>query len=182
MPTSFIGKIWELILNVLDASISIRTIDLPHSKIHEGEHFNYREFHEIQTLGVLEHLVITPNTTERIHMVISVGTTASNLTVELFEGATVSANGTLENTRNRNRNFSDTPSALIYEGPTVTTTGDAILRQVVGSDEGKTSALSRDNEELVFKQNTIYLLRITERDTSETVANLDFDFYQVNNN
>ena len=163
----------------MDASThSLQTVDYAHHEIHSGTHYVYKETHAIAKNQTLDHLIIVPATTKWPHMIVDVENITSAITVSLYEGATVSANGVLENSRNRNRNFADNNTTLVYEAPTVLTTGALLTAATVGAGRNSAGGEIRDNEEMVLKQNTLYLLRIVEPNIQATTVNINFDWYE----
>lgn len=163
---------------------AIMTVDYAHHEIHSGSHYFYTSHHDIAKNSVLDHLVITPNTAKWAHMVIGLSTNAGSVHVEFFEAATVSNNGTLEDTPNRNRNSANIATTLIYEDPTVTAVGDLLYSSIFGADSKQKSigGDGRDNNEIILKQNTIYLFRATELNVEDCTINLSFDWYEHTNN
>jgi hypothetical protein len=161
------------------ATHTLQVIDYAHHEIHGGSHYFYDSHHDVAKAGVIEHLIITPDTLAWAHMVIGTGSTAGQIVVELFEDATVSANGSLETTRNRNRNVADNNTTLIYEAPTVTGDGNLLDSSVFGTEKNSsTGGGDRGNSEIILKQDTIYLFRVTERDVLATTVNITFDWYE----
>jgi len=101
--------------------------------------------------------------------------------VELFEDVTTSNNGTACVNRNRNRNVSDSNTVVCYEDPTVTAgtaTSNRIQNGIFGAGRNSFGGGARDNEELVLKQNSKYLVRITEQNIAATSVNWSFDWYE----
>jgi hypothetical protein len=176
------GKISDTesrIVRVDKSTHSLQVIDYAHHEIHSGSHYFYDSHHDIAKAGVAEHIVITPDTTKWAHMVMSVESTAGQILLEVFRGATVSANGTLETAINRNGNYADASTTLIYETPTVTGDGTLIRSSVYGTGKNSsTGGGDRGSSETVLKQNTIYLLRITEQNILATTVNINFDWYE----
>ena len=165
----------------IDASTeALMTITYAHHETHAGSHFNYRDAYPLAKLGVVEHLFITPDTTKWAHMIFGIETTGGQVDVEIFEAPTVTANGTLESVINRNRNSVAVNTTLLYHAPTVTADGTPMSLQTYGSSS-KAKSLgggSRDSEEIVLKQNTLYLVRTTEQNVDVSIVNIDFDWYE----
>ena len=160
---------------------SLQTVTYAHKEIHSSTHYVCRSYEAIAKAGVVELLVVTPDTTKWGHMVIGFDVISSQAVVQLFEGVTVSDNGILENSRNRNRNSPDNNTLLIYNGPTVTggaVAGNIIQDGIFGAGRNSFGGGARDNEELMQKQNTIYLLRFTEQNINATFLNFSFDWYE----
>ena len=161
------------------ATEALMTVSYAHHETHAGSHFNYRDSYALAKNSVKEHLVITPDTTKWAHMIFGVSSTGGQVNVEIFEDTTVSANGTAESCINRNRNSAVTKTTIVYEAPTVVTDGTILFKQTFGVDEKKSAGGgTRDSEEIVLKQNTIYLVRTTELDVNSSTINVDFDWYE----
>ena len=97
-------------------------------------------------------------------------------------GAGYSQNGAVFNPLQpvtiKNGNGNDTTA--IYNAPTISAPGTLLTRRYVGS--GKSSGGgTRDNNEFILKQNTAYLLRITEGNVANTNINWELDWYEHTN-
>ncbi len=160
---------------------AIVTIGYAHHEIHDGSHYIFRSYETVAKNGNKEILIVTPNTTKWGHVTIGFFLSTSTTLIELFEGVTTSANGTLANSRNRNRNFTDNNTVLLYDDPTVTdgaVAGNVIQDGMFGSGKNSFGGGARDNEEVVLKQNTKYLFRATEQNVSAVIFNYYFDWYE----
>jgi len=162
---------------------SINTIDYAHHEAHQGSHFFYSSHHDLLKNGVDEHLIITPDTTKWAHMLYNFASTAGQVHVELSEDATYSDVGVLDASFNRNRNFPDNNTTFVYDDPTITTQGTVIYSTKLGADDKKVSigGGARGSKEIILKQNTVYLLRITELNVESTIINIDLDWYEHTN-
>lgn len=163
---------------------SLKIIDYSHAELHNGDHYIKRSYEVLAKAGVKELLIVTPDTTRWCHMLIGIDNIDSSIVVEMFEGVTTSADGTLANSRNRNRTFTDNNTTLIYEDPTVTagdTPANIIQDGYFGAGKNSGGGGVRDSEEVLLKQNTKYLIRITEQNIVATVINWSFDWYEHTN-
>jgi len=167
----------------LDASTeALMTVSYAHHETHAGSHFYYKDSYSIAKNGIVEHLVITPNTTKWAHMIFGIDAAGGQVDVEIFEGATVSANGTLETVVNRNRNSLSVSTTMAYHAPTVTTDGVRLSKQTLGINDKKSAGGgTRDSDEIMLKQNTIYLIRTTEQNVNPSEINVNFDWYEHTN-
>ena len=100
-------------------------------------------------------------------------------TVEFFEGVAVTDNGTQVDVFNRNRNAS--PAIYndflgVYTAPTVTSTGTRLLVKRIGSGK-KVGGSETRADELILKDNTIYLLRVTNNITTDNYVDIGIDYY-----
>ncbi len=177
-----IQKVNEVSLSQVERTTnSLKVMSYSHAELHSGDHYLYREFHLVAKDGVQDHLIVTPDTPRWAHMTIATDTVTSSIVVELFEDTVTSDDGTLENSRNRNRNFPDNNTTLVYEDPVVVDPGIPLSSSYFGEGRGSPGGGGRDEEEILLKQNTKYLLRVTEQGIVETVVNIVFDWYEHTN-
>ena len=166
------------------STYALNTISYAHHEIHSGSHYLYRCYADLLKAGVKEYLIITPAGTKLAHMITGFEITTSKTVVEWFEGVTTSANGSLANTINRNRNVADNNTTLIYEDPTVTggaVAGNLLQCGVFGAGRESAGGGSRDNEEIVLKPSAKYLIRFTEQNLAATSINFFADWYEHTN-
>lgn len=165
---------------------SLKTIDYSHAEIHGGSHYFYKDFYNLLKNETVEHLIVTPDTTKWAHMTLAFEAVSSSITIELYENISTTTDGTVEQVRNRNRNFSDNNTTEVYLTPTgVTgdTIGNLLWTGFFGAGKNSDGGGTRDSEEILLKQNTKYLVRVTESATveSDTVVNVNFDWYEHTN-
>jgi len=146
-------------------------VNLSHNRIHEG---NFFSTHTIST-GLLianpkKFLFVSPTTvpppftsdTVKIHLIFIVSANPG-VKLEFFEDTTVLDNGIPVPIINQNR-LSTTPVlGQVFQDPIIISDGTLIFSQIVGSTtEGGTGGLvNRDEQELILKIGTNYLLKIT---------------------
>lgn len=172
------GKVVPLIAD--KSSSALVSIDFAHHEIHEGDHYFIKNFTIISGSGVLDFLAVTPNTTKWAHMLVQFSFEAE-ANIVIYEGATTSADGSAVISYNRNRNSANTAAVILYTGPTVTTTGTQISAYKTGS--GKlTGGESRASAELILKQNTKYLIRVTNDTVSNNWVDYLADWYEHTDN
>ena len=154
-------------------------IDHSHQEIHSGDMYSFFDVNDIANSATRDLLVITPNTTKWAHFTIIVDGEAE-FDYAIYEGATTSANGTSVSVFNRNRNSSNTNTTLVYHTPTVSGTGTMIGRKHIGGGKAL-GGTSRGAEEWILKQNTKYLIRITNSTTSDNFMSVEGVFYEHTN-
>lgn len=159
---------------------SLKVIQYSHAELHGGTHYYLRDYHLVAKAGVLEHLIVTPDTARWAHMTIGLEAISSPIVAELFENPITTADGTLEGSRNRNRNHPDDNTTSVYLNPTVTDPGDLIVSGYFGSGK-RVGGGTRDSEEILLKQNTKYLIRVTEQNILATQVNIELDWYEHTN-
>jgi len=161
---------------------SVQTIDYSHGELHNGTHYVVRNTALLAKAGTKDILIVTPNTTKWAHMIFGYEANDAAVVGQFFEAPTYSAIGTLDGARNRNRNVADNNTTLVYNDPVITVTGTLLTTKAVGSGKNSGGG-TRDNAEFILKQNTVYLLRITEGNIAATNINWELDWYEhVNKN
>jgi len=108
------------------------SLDIAHHRIHEGNHF---VIHRItKALTTVKYFLMippsgNPSITTQIHIIFEV-LSDGGMTLELFEGGTVSSNGTQLLPRNSNRNSTTPAFMTVLENPTVTSDGTGIFEDL----------------------------------------------------
>lgn len=160
-----------------DATNAILTVDYSHHEVHEGSHYFVQGWVDLAASTALDFLFVTPNTTKWAHAQWTVGTEAEGL-LELYEGSTIAANGSAVTIYNNDRNSGNTAGVTAFSTPSVTATGGLIYAAKLGSGRNAGGDAGRDHE-IIAKQNTNYLFRITNNDGSATrYATYDFSWYE----
>ncbi len=164
----------------IDAStFSIQTIDYAHHEIHGGSSYHL----ELTTAALgdetNDHLQIsftTPNTAKWIHMIAAAyGSGQYNYSVrEAPTAAPVGGDAVVP--RNRNRNSADASTTVTpISGGSAATGGTLLINHDLGSGNARAGE-SRDNQEWVLKQDTMYVFRLYA--TSGIQAVLSLDWYE----
>lgn len=163
-----------------EATDSIRVVDHAHAKIHEGNHFYYRQYITLLKAATYDILFVTPNTTRWTHFSRVIDVASSACIFTLYEGVTTSNNGTPLTILNRDRNSNIVNTTLVYHTPTITNVGTNIAQTLIGAGKN-IGGSNRDENEAIFKQNTKYLCRITETNINNTEVNILLDWYEHTN-
>lgn len=155
--------------------------DVLHFRIHSGDAF---VFEHVDTAlgnnGSIDILVST-GAARFLHLVF-LATCGGVGRVQMYEGASVSANGTELTPTNRNRSSSNGASFSAYHTPTVDTEGTSLIDAIIpgggpsASSSGDT--IGGDRAEFILKQSTLYLLRLTNISGSAKAASLSVDVYE----
>ena len=164
-----------------DAStLAVNTIEYEHHEIHAGSHFILTGFATLANDASLDFRFTTPNTTKWAHLLFKVSG-PSQTELLIYEGGNVTV-GTPVTPINSNRNSTKTSVMTLASGPTVTTTGTLIYSQSAGL-AGTTPARAPSEgfvtrgSELILKQNTTYLFRITSRQ-ADNIVSYDGEWYE----
>ena len=151
---------------------ALTVIDYAHHETHGGSsYWAYRS----ATLGNAEVLTIgftTPNTAKWAHLLMRVDLTAV-ATLDILEDCTSLSNGAAFTPKNFNRNSTNTSGMTTLVGHT----GSDLITPVGGSEIWNETlgtrglVTTRENAtEMIMKQNSIYLFRITNSTSSNQVT------------
>ena len=142
--------------------------------VEDGKIFTFAPRFSLANNAVLNYLIKTPATPKVT--IYQIDCSADNAPVmhDLYESTAVSANGTAVTPFNNNRTSATAAATLIYSGPTVTSTGTALISDMV---IGGKAAGGQDQGEfrLILAPSTNYLLQITQSSGNAT-ANITFYF------
>jgi len=138
---------------------AIGTLDYAHKEIHSGSSFTVSYKADIAQSGVLDLLIVTPNTSKYAHMTYEIDCELET-DMLLYEGVTATA-GSAVVAYNRDRNNLTAATVVVTSTPTAITEGTTVIRSFhIGS--GKTTGGGdRAAHEFILKKNTKYLFRLT---------------------
>ena len=156
---------------------ALQQIDTAHAMIHAGKHFFRKSWLELTGSQVLNLYAVTADTLEWAHLLLNF-TFKAEAHISVFEDTTVSAPGAPLAVYNRNRNSSNTPSVLLYSTPTITDDGTELASAKTGAGK-QIGGEFRSSQEIMLKQNTGYLVRITEDSGSASWLDYLVDFYEL---
>jgi len=163
-----------------DMSRYLITIDIIHSRIHQGYGFHVGDLTlSVNIASPKKYLIITPDTSARAHMVFVVET-QPGVKYQLFEDTTVTANGTALSLINYKRDSSITPVIQIFKDPTVTADGTQLFLWQSGTTTagGKVGGNIAHEDEFILKQNGKYQVLITPLSNNTTVF-IHFNWYET---
>ncbi len=151
------------------------TIDYEHEKVHSGELFFAKGVLPITASGGTDHYFMFRTGDCQVHARASV-TSDIEIEATIFEGATVSADGTPVAAFNANRNSTNTAELTAFAGPTVSALGTQIWQARTGDNRKATGVSIAFGYEIIVKPNTVYLWEITNI-TNASGKYVDYDFY-----
>jgi hypothetical protein len=160
------------------ATNSIQTIDYEHHEIHAGSHFFYTDAVELDTNGVQNYLITTPDTTRWAH-IIMLATGSAITQVQIYEGADRDGT-TLQTVFNSDRNSLTAATVTVHKGTSGgATDGTLVWQRKSGSAAGssRTGMETTRGGEKILKRNTKYIVRITSG-TNDNLTNVQFDWYE----
>jgi len=163
----------------MDASTRAFTvIDYSHHEVHAGSHFIYLDAVTLNDTQTQVYLITTPNTTKWAHMLFAMDGSAITQ-FDLYEGAD-RLGTTAQTAGNSNRNSSTVATTTIHKDVSGGTTDGTLISRYKGGSSTKQSIGStgtRSEEEIILKQNTKYLFRITSG-SDGNLCNVRFVWYE----
>lgn len=167
---------------------ALLTTPIEHHEIHCGDSYTAHHVADLTNGASIDYLIVVPNwgtvdgtnpgddqSIKLAHLIGEVSGEAET-SFYIYEGPTVTVNGTAVTSVNRNRNSSKTDFLTIYQGATVSATGTRLEYGKLGSGKVLGGAVNR-TDEWVLKNNTTYLLRVTNDTTSNNYHTIRFQYY-----
>lgn len=161
------------------ATWSIVTIEYEHFQIHEGTYYTVLEVTDLGNGAVRDIIVVTPDTTEWAHLVWEIEHELET-SIQFYRDTLYSDNGTAIQSFNRNGNSTNNSTTLVYHTPTITNVG-TLIATIQQGDGKKAGGSDRLSNEFILKQNTAYLIRITNLTVNNNLIFMKLNWYeQVN--
>lgn len=158
--------------NKIDQTTSGKAqLEYAHKEIHSGDAFYHFANVELDDAATLERCIVCPDTTKWGHFYF-VCESQSQITVELYENVTI--NDLPYTVFNHNRNSAKVNSLTIWN--LLSAVGATLIWKWVSGGPtatprvGGTPGILRQEQELILKQNTNYLVRITSNTDDNTVS------------
>lgn len=156
---------------------AVKFVNYDHHELHEGNRFYVKGWQDVTGAGTnLDFLFVTPDTLKWAHAIWVLAGEAE-YTMNLYEGTVTSNNGTPVAIFNHNRNSSKTPGIQAFSAPTVTGLGTLIWTAKIGSMKDATEERQKTGE-MIARQNTKYLFRLTKAAAGTEWVDYDFDWYE----
>ena len=163
---------------------AFRTIETEHAYIHEGIFYeSYNKF--TLAAGATRVVTIKPATGTYLHYrPTNLVTSADKVTIEFYEGTTVTAaTGTAATPSNHNRNSTLASKVTLLDAPTVTANGTKFAQVYIpgatgtgGTRTGASAGVS--NSEWVLKPNTVYMVKVTNGSSGSNDIQINFQWYE----
>lgn len=147
-----------------------------HHEIHEGESYYHTSFVNLGALASRQFILTTPDTVARIHFVYEIEFEKESI-ITITEGVSTDTDGTVITELNRDRNSVNTTTAILTHTPT-NPTGGIVIENGRKGDGQKLGGLQRDEQERILKQNTKYLIDITNTVAQTSLTNWIFNWYE----
>ncbi len=155
------------------------TIEYEHYQIHEGNTFTVLEVTDLGNGAERDILIVSPKTTEWAHLVWEIEHELETL-IQFYRDTTYTAAGTGIVAFNRDGNSTHTATTLVYHTPTITNVG-TLVGTIQQGDGKKAGGSDRLSNEFILKQNTAYLIRITNLTVNNNLIFLKLNWYEHTN-
>lgn len=164
------------IITIDSATRAITTVAFEHHQIHDGLTFTVMEVTDLGNGGVREVLVVSPNTTTWAHLVWEIEHELET-SIQFYRDTTYTFNGTAIDSFNRHGNSPNVATTLVYHTPTITNVGTLIgmIQQGNGKKAGGSDRLAN---EFILKQDTAYLIRITNLTANNNLIFMKLNWYE----
>jgi hypothetical protein len=151
------------------------SIEYEHKEIHEGNHFFYEDYAALAQDAAIDFGIYTPDGKTWTHIVWEIVSTLG-MTVQMYEDANITWDGTDLTAFNNNRNHSKENNWMQFQSdPTVNNVGTLLAERQIGSASNPNLGLPGDggrNREIILKKNTIYLWRLTSLNNANIISYL----------
>ena len=168
---------------------AIIAISPEHHEIHCGDSYTAHHVADLGNGASINYLITTPDWGDPVsgddpfgnqgikvsHFIGEIQGEAETQ-VFFYESPTVTGAGTALNVRNRNRNSSNTDYLTITYGGTVSANGTELEHSQFGSGKVIGGGINR-TDEWVLKNNTTYLIIVTNNTTSDNYHTIRFQYY-----
>ena len=163
-------------VEVDNSTHSIQIIDYEHHEIHSGSSYTADRQVNLANGASMDILLITPNTTKWAHLIYEIEAQAE-MQFYIYEAPTATA-GTAMTIINRNRNVTNPATVTLSHTPTGITTGTTIIRKHHMGAGKAFGGGARSAHEFVLKQNTKYLIRMTNLTVTTNWATIVLNWYE----
>lgn len=156
----------------------VTALSVVHARTHQGTFFGATAEDAALANGAnLDMLIRVGAETMHANFALVAG---GNAAVALFEGTTISAEGSVLTPQNHNRTSSRASNVLLNQGSTITLPGTKIAGgRILGGTGGNADGGATDtNDEWLLAPNTSYLLRLTNNSGQVQAADIHVRFYE----
>jgi len=154
---------------------AIRCISSTHSMIHKGKHFKYENFFKLSN-GETRYYVIYTNDTQ-YHFNYYISFEYGEGEFNIYEGAQISALGSVLPSYNSNRNSNLSAVGMLYSNPNIVNKGLKLFGIRLGQRR-ESGEISRADNEIILKNNTYYILEFKNYNTGGNIVNLRLIGYE----
>lgn len=184
VASAMYGRVGDTLLvpiKVDGSTQDLQVLSHEHAEVHSGDHYFYNDRIALGNGASQDYIITTPDTTKWGHWLYKV---VGGLGVDINIYEATDRNGTtLQTTLNSNRNSVNTAGLTVHKGQTGGTTDGTLIMANgfgTGTSGGSGGETSRE-EEIILKQNTKYLFRVTNRATVSNPVTIKLTWYEHTN-
>lgn len=154
-------------------------VDTRTARIHKGEAFRAGFFDAALVDDGIINILIKIGANFEAHTVFEAAA-GGDAEITIFEGTTVTDDGSSLAAGDRNRTTANTPETTLFSGPTITADGTELAHVLLpGGSGGNASGGSADSPvEFVLKKSTNYLVRVKNIAGATKAFSATMDWYE----
>ena len=163
---------------------ALKIIDNDHAYIHQGGLYSsYHKFSAVAA-GATRYILIKTPAAKYVHYrAESISTSGDNVTIELYEAPTTTADGTALTRNNHRRTGAIIPATVtLFHTPTVTADGTLLHQTYIGGGVGVGQARQGEEQgndrEWVLSRSTNYLIKITNGSANANTIQVNPMWYE----
>lgn len=166
-----LGRWFDLAATKINQGFGAISIDTVHAHIHEGDHYYYIDYIELDAGEDLDIVLVTPSDCA-IHEVISFQSSGEAL-ISCYRDVIEDGSGSVISLRNSNANSLNLSCLDVRSNPLITDLGELLQRYSIGSGStpgnSKPGSGARENEN-ILKRSTKYLCRLSSRAINNKIS------------
>ena len=157
--------------------MSVWVVDEAHARVHQGAMWHCSSLVTALSDGASLDMVITAPTNDNPHMMMEAAC-GGDAELLFYEGVLFSG-GTTETVYNHKRTASDVWAGIVLTSPTITSTGTQLsVKFMPGGSHGQAQGSAQSfDQEWIIRNDSSYLLRLTNRSGSAKRASLGCSHY-----
>ncbi len=178
MINKFVVAILKAFEKFTNDDYYIKQVDHNHERVHHGDYFEFHDYiADLDNEATKVYLFKTGD--KEVHATLS-AEAIGEVKADIYEEATITADGTEATSINMNRVSTKTTETGIFKDPTVTDNGNLIIARYLLGSTSNPSKIKTDLKqglERVYKPNTNYLIIFTAQEDNCQIL-LDGEFYE----
>ena len=152
---------------------NLSVVESEHLETHLGNHRICADYNLAVASSAVINLLVRPGDSY-MHVTFDIFASMGAI-IDIYEGATISAVGTMQLTVNSNRVGIPAVNQRVYQAPTVDAVGLKLFSFLAGST--RQAGIAERNHEIILNPNTNYLFRITSRANNNDI-DWGFSWYE----
>lgn len=150
-----------------------------HTRIHESKGFTLTGKRTVASGARINILIKNPGGNFPHFRFYAFASEKAPADIFLYEGTTISADGTELTPRNNNRNSSNVPNITLHETPTITDDGTEIEYSLIAGSKHVGGSAESITAEWILQSDENYLLRYTNNSGQSSLVGFHIFFYET---